>query len=299
MNLFDFAKETPNTFLQKKIDVDPRLYLPLHLVPTEKKEIERGGKDICVPMNLPCYRNKQPCTAEGYTLISNGSKGTGRRTEKVSAYYTYTLRCQHFGRVARGSRSKKYKEGESAAPLLIDEKCRFSVTAYFESSTKRFFIRANGGRNFVHTGHSPVEREVSNAPLSNISRPTLDTVKKLLEANVPTNMINSLLEVMENQTLSAISLKHLRKLVLHKKHGIQPKESTGTTIIKLLEKNSGCEFVYMTGSFNQAMKKVRLHKRFRTKNASFAKDSRTNPVVSNDGDIIAPPPKVSTRKGKK
>ena len=47
------------------------------------------------------------------------------------------------------------------------------------------------------------------------------------------------------------------------------------------------------------MKKVRLHKRFRTQNTSFAKDSRTNPVISNDGDIIAPPPKGSTRKGNK
>ena len=47
------------------------------------------------------------------------------------------------------------------------------------------------------------------------------------------------------------------------------------------------------------MKKVRLHKRFRTKNSSFAKDSWTNPVVSNEGDIIAPPPKGSTRKGNK
>ena len=173
-----------------------------------------------------------------------------------------------FGRKLKISRERK------SAFLIVEQRCgKLSLTAYFESSTKRFFIRANGGRNFVHTGHSPVEREVSNAPLSNISRPTLDTVKKLLEANVPTNMINSLLEVMENQTLSAPSLTHLQKLVLQNKHDIQPKESTGTTLIKLLENKPGCEFVYMTGSFNQAMKKVRLHKRFRTKNASFAKDS--------------------------
>ena len=100
---------------------------------------------------------------------------------------------------------------------------------------------------------------MSNALLSNIPRPTLDTVKKLLEANGPTHLINSLLEVMENETL------HLQKLVLQNKHDIQPKESTGTTLIKLLKKKTGCEFVYMTGSFNQATKKVRLHKRFRTK----------------------------------
>ena len=137
--------------------------------------------------------------------------------------------------------------------MLIDEKCRFSVTAYFESSTKRFFIRVNGGRNFVHIGHTPVGREVSNAPLSNIPRPTLDTVKKLLEANVPTNMINSLLVVMENETLSVSSLKHLRKLVLQNKHDIQPKESTGTTLIKLLEKKPGCEFVYYYDSVSTTL----------------------------------------------
>ena len=120
--------------------------------------------------------------------------------------------------------------------MVNDEKCGFFVTAYFESSTKRFFIRKNGGRNHVHLGHSPVAIEVSNVPLSNIKRPTLDLVKNLLEKNVPTNMINSLLEVMDNQTLSPDSLKHLRKLVLHNKHDIQPNESTGTTLIKMLEK---------------------------------------------------------------
>ena len=104
---------------------------------------------------------------------------------------------------------------------------------------------------------------------------------------------------MENQTLSAPSLKHLRKLVLQNKHDIQPKKSTGMTLIRLLEKKPGCKLVYMTGSFNQAMKKVRLHKIFRTKDALFTKDSRTNPAVDNDGNIIAPPPKGSTRKGGK
>ena len=86
---------------------------------------------------------------------------------------------------------------------------------------------------------------------------------------------------------------------MHNKHDIQPNESTGTTLIKMLEKKEGCEFVYMTGSYNQALKKVYLYKRFRTKNTSYANDSRSVPIVNNSGDIIAPPTKGSTRRRSK
>ena len=154
VNLFDFVKENPDQFPRSKNEIDPQVYLPRHLVPTEKKENPRGGKDICVPTNLPCYLSKESCTTEGYTLISNGWKGVGWKTENGFAYYKHTLRCQHFGRVARGSTLKKYKQGESAAPLHIDEKCGFSLTAYFKSSAKRFFIRSNDGRSCVHTSQA-------------------------------------------------------------------------------------------------------------------------------------------------
>ena len=121
VNLFDFVKETPDSYLQRKSDVDERVYLPYHLLPTEKKDNPRGGKDICEPKNVPCYLNKESCTTEGYTLISNGSKGRGKKNDNVFAYYKYELRCQHSGRLTRGSTSKKYKQGESAAPLRIDK----------------------------------------------------------------------------------------------------------------------------------------------------------------------------------
>ena len=160
MNLLKFVRETPDSFLQQKvIDLDSPLYIPCHLVPTEKKENPRGGKDICVPTNVPCYLNNQSCSNEGYTLISNGYKGMGRKTENVSAYYKYTIRCQHVICVARGSTSEKYKQGESSATLLVDKKCGFSIITYFKYSTKRFFIHGNSGRNFVHNRYSPVQRD--------------------------------------------------------------------------------------------------------------------------------------------
>ena len=60
VDLFDFVKDTPDTFLQQKIEVDERVYLPRHLILTEKKENPRGGKDICDPTNLPCYPTRSP-----------------------------------------------------------------------------------------------------------------------------------------------------------------------------------------------------------------------------------------------
>ena len=38
VNLFDFIKETPDKYLQKKVEQDKRLYLPPDLVPSGKKK---------------------------------------------------------------------------------------------------------------------------------------------------------------------------------------------------------------------------------------------------------------------
>ena len=38
VNLFDFIKETPDIYYQRKVELDKRCYLPPNLVPTEPKE---------------------------------------------------------------------------------------------------------------------------------------------------------------------------------------------------------------------------------------------------------------------
>ena len=86
--------------------------------------------------------------------------------DNVSAIYTYRLVCKNFARVAKGSASKKYEQGGSSAPACSDDKCCFYLPAFFESSTKRFFVRANSGRFFSHSGHAPVTRAFSDASLS-------------------------------------------------------------------------------------------------------------------------------------
>ena len=147
--------------------------------------------------------------------------------------------------MARGSACKKYKQGESSAPACSNDKCDFYLPAFFETSIKRFFVRANSGRKFIHNGHSLVPREFADAPFSNIPKSTLETAKKLLEGNVPTNMINSLIQVMDNNTLSPNLLRHLQETVINEKHGRQPNESTGTTLLQLLKEKEGCDLVYL------------------------------------------------------
>ena len=117
--------------------------------------------------------------------------------------------------MGRGLVSKKYKQGESSAPACGDDKRGFYLPDFFESSTKRFFVRANSGRNFAHNGHSPVPRDFADALLGNIPKSTLETAKKTLKGNVPTNMINSPLQVMDNNTLSKNTLRHLLATVLN------------------------------------------------------------------------------------
>ena len=97
---------------------------------------------------------------------------------------------------------------------------------------------------------------------------------KLLKGNVPTSMINALLEVMDNNIISANLLRHLRSTVLNQMHGRDSNKSTVTTLMRLLREKEACDFVYMAGSYNQAMKQVRLHKKYRTKAVSSDDESQ-------------------------
>ena len=89
---FDFVKESPDKYLHQNVDKGKRLYLPPDLVPTEKKANPKGGKDICVPTNVPAFLNNESCSDAGCMLISNGSRGRGLQKENGSAFYSYTLR---------------------------------------------------------------------------------------------------------------------------------------------------------------------------------------------------------------
>ena len=106
MDLCDFVNETPDTRLQQRIELDERIYLPRHVTRTDKKSNPIRVKDMCGPTSVPCYLNNESCSSEGYTLMSNGSKGRGPRTDNVPPYFMYKLRCQHFGRLVRGYMSK-------------------------------------------------------------------------------------------------------------------------------------------------------------------------------------------------
>ena len=66
--------------------------------------------------------------------------------------------------------------------------------------------------------------------------------------------------------------------------------------MRLLKEKEGCDFVYMTGSHDQAMQRVRLHKRYRTKPVSSAEEFQKKPAVTSDGDIICPKQKTAPFK---
>ena len=301
VDLCEFVKKNPDTFFKANIDIDKRYYLPREVVPSSKKTNPKGGADIIVPTNLPAFFNNASCFDRGYTLRANGSRPSnrgGRSSESKGppTFSIYRLHCKNHFRTGKGSVAKKYKQGESCAPTCNDEKCGFSIAAYFEHATNRFFVRENSGRNFSHNGHSAMPREYSDASLGNIPRSTLDTAMKLIEKNVPSSMINTVLDVMDKNTLSRKSLDHLRSTVLNRKHGRDSKESTGTTLMRLLKEKEGCDFVYMTGSYDQAMKRVRLHKRYRTKVVGTGEATATKPVVTEDGDILCPQEKTQPIK---
>ena len=127
----------------------------------------------------------------------------------------------------------------------VSETCKFELPVYHDVSTGRLCVRANSGRNLLHTGHSSAPREYTNDSLANIPRPALKLAIDLLEKNVPTNMINIILEVQAGRSLSSGSLKQLRNVVLEKKHQKGEDESAASCLKRIMDDTDGCRYFCM------------------------------------------------------
>ena len=87
VDLCEFVNSSPNKFLHQKIDLDERIYLPRHVTLRDKKKASKSVNDMGEPTSVPCYLNNESCISEGYSLMSNGSKGRGLKTDNVYKYY--------------------------------------------------------------------------------------------------------------------------------------------------------------------------------------------------------------------
>lgn len=84
---------------------------------------------------------------------------------------------------------------------------------------------------------------------------------ELLGKNCPTSIVNLLISVCTGKTVTADAISRMRRAVLISKHGNSSnEESTADTLIRMLEEKEGTTYCYMTGSYDEALNKVRVRK---------------------------------------
>ena len=104
--------------------------------------------------------------------------------------------------------------------------------------------------------------EYTENSVHNIPQPTLKTVTKLIEGYASTSIINLVLHCEGKKMLSPDSLKQLRKTVLNRKVMRGGAESSANCLLRILDRTPGLRYFVLTGSYDQAMKLVRVHKRY-------------------------------------
>ena len=270
MDLFTFMQEIPDKRKKQRPELDDWLYFPPNVVPTTSEFI--NGKKKTHPTNLSWYLNNTSCINEGFTVMSNGGKGM-RKEDDTTKYFKYTVRCCGKSRLDRNNSTKKQKR-ETTCAKDISEKCKFEFRVYHEVSTGRMCIRASGGRNFLHTGHSFASKEHTNDSLRTLPKANRQTAVDLIEENVPTNFIKILLEVQTGRSITSDSLRQLRNTVLNEKHQKGKDETTATCLKRIMDNTDGCRYFLMTGTVDQALNRVRVHKYHTTKGKTHTQERK-------------------------
>ena len=130
-------------------------------------------------------------------------------------YFKYSVRCCGHGRMGCKNSAKKQKKQETKSVKNESNTCKFEFRVYHEVSTGRMCIRANGGRNFLHTDHFFASKEHTTDSLHTLPKAARQTAVDLIETNVPTNIINIILKVQAGRSIASDSLKQLRNTVLN------------------------------------------------------------------------------------
>ena len=147
-------------------------------------------------------------------------------------------------------------------PTCKADVCPFHFSVYEDPASKRMFVRKYSGCDWTHKRHPHTERNLFRGGKRDVSAAHLETAAKLLENNMPTAMVDEWLRLVSGNKLSKDSIKSLRQSVMYTKHNSDG--TRGTTAQKLihnLQTTENCEYLILTGGYNDAIDKVRITKK--------------------------------------
>ena len=141
----------------------------------------------------------------------------------------------------------------------VEHCCKFCIPIYYCSKVKRWYFRKNSGAHFTHNDHGPTPRKLTRVGARNVPKADLDFAIDLLNKNMPKAMVNLVLNIKGGNKMSQGALDYLRRSVLMKQHGTKDGDSTATRLLRMLD-DKGATYRYITGSYSEATKLVRIKK---------------------------------------
>ena len=223
------------------------MYLPPEVLASYNDE------DINIISNLSNYINNKSCFDEGYT-ISIAKSDTTKDGRKVR------LMCKGLHEVSSVSRgTKRKKTPNTKGAKKVEHCCKFCIPIYYCSKVKRWYFRKNSGAHFTHNDHGPTPRKLTRVGARNVPKADLDFAIDLLNKNMPKAMVNLVLNIKGGNKMSQGALDYLRRSVLMKQHGTKDGDSTATRLLRMLD-DKGATYRYITGSYSEATKLVRIKK---------------------------------------
>ena len=171
---------------------------------------------------------------------------------------SHLLKCHRHQRAKKGRGTKN--ETRNSLPQKSSETCSFYVPTFYDNTHDCMFVRKNSGCNFEHNGHLPVQREHMKLGKTALTTEHLDLAEKMMGQNTPTSIVDVMLSILSGNRISEDALQKIRRGVLLAKHGNTGNESTAQVLLRMLENKDGVIFCYMTASYSEATKLVRVRK---------------------------------------
>lgn len=241
---------------------DDRLWLSPEAKPRIKADKDvPGSKDV--PSNLSKHLNDK-------VAINDGYKVTIRRSQTVSCGMRHDIKCIRGRCASRGSGKKN--ETNTGLSQVESEICHFFVPIYFDTTVGLFFFKQHCHPVFAHCGHPKTNREHMRLGASDIPDNVRAVAEQMLGKNCPNPVVQLLLSVMSGDRITQDSMSKMRRAVLVSKHDSNSDESTADTLLKMLKEKEkeGVVFCYMTGSYDEALGKVRVRKGAYLRKCAFA-----------------------------
>jgi hypothetical protein len=182
--------------------------------------------------------NDKSCLRNGYKVVIFNVTN--------SRYY---VRCERGGKQGKSRSTKQTTTSKKSA--CDSELCSFRFSFRYDSTHNQMCIRQNSGCCLSHNDHTMIPFDKRTSGVSQLEDEDLGKVRKFIEKNFPTNIIQDYIEFETGHNLSAASIRNLRRTVMNDSHGnvdMTPVES----LLQYLESVDGLEYKCLTGSYDEA-----------------------------------------------